>query len=205
MRVTQASPQLPSDVANYGVTVQKQLSAPLMLVALYSPHGTPTIARSSPITPTSTSTTSSPGSRASRARRSSAPDSTRCGTGSSRTSWPSSTSRSARSSGDPEPEHRQPHRPDRRRARAQGPGLHLFGARPGAPHLAGGVRPDRHPGKSRRLDRPPEGRRPGRARRPGLQRDGAAERPAGGHHRRLPAAGLQRARCANGVKKAMAH
>jgi HAE1 family hydrophobic/amphiphilic exporter-1 len=37
MRVTQAGPQIPSDVAAYGVTVQKQLSAPLMLVALYSP------------------------------------------------------------------------------------------------------------------------------------------------------------------------
>ena len=37
MRVTQAGPQIPSDVANYGVTVQKQLTAPLMLVALYSP------------------------------------------------------------------------------------------------------------------------------------------------------------------------
>ncbi len=37
MRVTQATPQLPADVANFGVTVQKQLSAPLMLIALYSP------------------------------------------------------------------------------------------------------------------------------------------------------------------------
>src|SRR5665213_12171 len=40
MRETQASPQLPADVAAYGVTVQKQLSNPLMLVALYSPGGT---------------------------------------------------------------------------------------------------------------------------------------------------------------------
>ena len=40
MRVTQSSPQLPADVATYGVTVQKQLSAPLMLIALYSPTGT---------------------------------------------------------------------------------------------------------------------------------------------------------------------
>jgi HAE1 family hydrophobic/amphiphilic exporter-1 len=40
MRVTQASPQLPADVSAYGVTVQKQLTAPLMIVALYSPHGT---------------------------------------------------------------------------------------------------------------------------------------------------------------------
>jgi hydrophobic/amphiphilic exporter-1 (mainly G- bacteria), HAE1 family len=40
MRETQASPQLPVSVAQYGVTVQKSTSAPLMLVALYSPNGT---------------------------------------------------------------------------------------------------------------------------------------------------------------------
>ena len=40
MRVTQAGPQLPADVANFGVTVQKQLTAPLMLVGLYSPTNT---------------------------------------------------------------------------------------------------------------------------------------------------------------------
>src|SRR5579862_6711818 len=39
-RVTQASSQLPVDVTNYGVTVQKSVLAPLMLVALYSPRGT---------------------------------------------------------------------------------------------------------------------------------------------------------------------
>jgi hydrophobic/amphiphilic exporter-1 (mainly G- bacteria), HAE1 family len=39
-RVTQAGPQLPTDVTNFGVTVQKSLSAPLMIVALYSPKGT---------------------------------------------------------------------------------------------------------------------------------------------------------------------
>jgi HAE1 family hydrophobic/amphiphilic exporter-1 len=37
MRVIQSSPQLPADVANFGVTVQKQLTAPLMLIALDSP------------------------------------------------------------------------------------------------------------------------------------------------------------------------
>src|SRR5487761_2764173 len=36
MRETQASPQLPSTVTQYGVTVQKSTAAPLMLVALYS-------------------------------------------------------------------------------------------------------------------------------------------------------------------------
>ena len=40
MRENQAAAQLPSQVAQYGVTVQKSTSAPLMLVAVYSPHGT---------------------------------------------------------------------------------------------------------------------------------------------------------------------
>jgi HAE1 family hydrophobic/amphiphilic exporter-1 len=39
-RETQAAPQLPVDVTNYGVSVQKSTLAPLMLVALYSPKGT---------------------------------------------------------------------------------------------------------------------------------------------------------------------
>jgi HAE1 family hydrophobic/amphiphilic exporter-1 len=40
MRETQAAPQLPQDVANFGVTVQKSVSAPLMAIGLYSPNGT---------------------------------------------------------------------------------------------------------------------------------------------------------------------
>jgi hydrophobic/amphiphilic exporter-1 (mainly G- bacteria), HAE1 family len=40
IRETQASPLLPAAVAQYGVTVQKATTAPLMIVALYSPHGT---------------------------------------------------------------------------------------------------------------------------------------------------------------------
>jgi HAE1 family hydrophobic/amphiphilic exporter-1 len=39
-RETQAASQLPADVNNYGITVRKAVSAPLMLVALYSPNGT---------------------------------------------------------------------------------------------------------------------------------------------------------------------
>src|ERR1700721_2507038 len=39
-RETQAASQLPPDVTNYGVTVQKSVLAPLMLLALYSPQGT---------------------------------------------------------------------------------------------------------------------------------------------------------------------
>ncbi len=40
MRQTMAQPQLPVDVRNYGVTMQKARSSPLMLIALYSPKGT---------------------------------------------------------------------------------------------------------------------------------------------------------------------
>lgn len=39
-RETQAASQLPADVNNFGITVRKSVSAPLMLFALYSPHGT---------------------------------------------------------------------------------------------------------------------------------------------------------------------
>src|SRR5215212_6832421 len=39
-RVTQASSQLPQDVNNAGITVQKSTTAPLLLVALNSPKGT---------------------------------------------------------------------------------------------------------------------------------------------------------------------
>jgi HAE1 family hydrophobic/amphiphilic exporter-1 len=40
MRETQAASQLPQDVTNYGVSVQKSVTAPLMVMGLYSPHGT---------------------------------------------------------------------------------------------------------------------------------------------------------------------
>jgi HAE1 family hydrophobic/amphiphilic exporter-1 len=40
MRETQAASQLPTDVTNYGITVQKSVTAPLMVIGLYSPHGT---------------------------------------------------------------------------------------------------------------------------------------------------------------------
>src|ERR1700722_4114353 len=40
VRETQAASQLPVDVTNFGVTVQKTVTAPLMLLTLYSPNGT---------------------------------------------------------------------------------------------------------------------------------------------------------------------
>src|SRR5467141_2623503 len=40
MRATQAASQLHGDVTNYGITVQKTFTVPLMLITLYSPNGT---------------------------------------------------------------------------------------------------------------------------------------------------------------------
>src|SRR5207237_148333 len=40
MRQTQAASQLPADVTNFGVTVQKSVTAPLMVMGLFSPKGT---------------------------------------------------------------------------------------------------------------------------------------------------------------------
>src|SRR5215813_6637720 len=40
LRYAQAESQLPADVRNFGVTVQKSLSAPFLLIALNSPNGT---------------------------------------------------------------------------------------------------------------------------------------------------------------------
>jgi len=39
-RETQAASQLPTDVTNYGITVRKSVTAPLMLIAVNSPRGT---------------------------------------------------------------------------------------------------------------------------------------------------------------------
>ena len=39
LRYSQAEPQLPADVRNFGVTVQKSLSAPFMILSLNSPKG----------------------------------------------------------------------------------------------------------------------------------------------------------------------
>jgi HAE1 family hydrophobic/amphiphilic exporter-1 len=40
IRETQAASQLPAEVTNYGITIRKSVTAPLMLIGLYSPNGT---------------------------------------------------------------------------------------------------------------------------------------------------------------------
>ena len=91
LRVSQAQSQLPADVNNYGVTVKKSTTAPLMLVALYSPKGTydEFFSRT---TATSIWSINSRACRELAMCRFSAPANTRCGCGSSRTNWRSSAS-----------------------------------------------------------------------------------------------------------------
>jgi len=85
-RETQAASQLPADVNNYGVTVRKSVTAPLMWVALYSPHGTYD-AGFWPTTRSSISSIRFFARPASAMCRYSAPVNTRCAFGSSRIRW----------------------------------------------------------------------------------------------------------------------
>jgi HAE1 family hydrophobic/amphiphilic exporter-1 len=81
-RVSEAQALLPEEVKRLGVTVKKQLSFPLLLISLISPNGT---YDEQFLWPESVAW----GRRRSPAARHS---STRCASGSSRTSWPSSAS-----------------------------------------------------------------------------------------------------------------
>ena len=176
MRVTQAGPQIPSDVASYGVTVQKQLTAPLMLVALYSPTDSydSTFLANYAYINVLDQLTRVPGIASA----------TVFGAGQyAMRYWvkPDQLAKLNVTVGDvikavQSPEHGEPGGYDRRGARAQGPGLHLLGPRAGAPHDPRGVRRDRDPRQPGRLGGAPEGRGPGRARRAGLQRHGPLQR-----------------------------
>ena len=151
-------------------------TSPLVLFSLYSPERAPT-------TPSSSANyayinindpmTRVPGHRA--GARSSAPASTRCASGCGPTCWPSSSITVPEIvSAIQRAEHREPGRPDRRRAGPAGPGVHLHRARPGPPASAGGVRRHRRAREPRRLGGPHAGRGARRARRAELQRRRAA-------------------------------
>ena len=98
LRVSQAQSQLPADVNNYGVTVKKSTTAPLMLIALYSPKGSydGSFSRQLRLHQSVRSTDARSWNLA--MCRCSAPVNTRCGYGSSRTNSRSSASPCPRSS-----------------------------------------------------------------------------------------------------------
>ena len=94
-RETQAASQLPADVTNLGITVRKSVTAPLMLVAVYSPHGSSTPS-SLPTMPTSIWLIRSRAPQGSVRSRYSELASTQCAFGSGQTNLPSWESRSRR-------------------------------------------------------------------------------------------------------------
>jgi hypothetical protein len=168
MREGQAESQLPSDVRNYGVTVQKSTSSPLVMFALYSPNGTYDnvfLANYAYININDQMT-----------RVKGIASVTVFGAGQyAMRLWV------ARPAGQAEhhdsrdhqrrqrAEHGQPGRNDRRRAGAAGPGVHLCGARPGPAADRRGLRQHRAARQPGRLDRPRQRCRPHRTRRADLQ------------------------------------
>ena len=176
MRETQAASQLPAEVTNFGVTVQKSLTAPLMLIGLYSPNGTydaKFLANYAYIN-LNDQLTRVPGIGSVQV----------FGAGQyAMRLWvkpdqlaklgitvpeivtaiqaQNTVNPAGQVGGEPAP---------------QGAGIHLLGARAGPADVARGVRADRRPRDSGRRDRARQGRRAGRTGRAGLQRHRPPER-----------------------------
>ena len=191
-RETQAASQLPADVTNYGVTVQKSVLAPLMLVALYSPKGTYDDA-----VPGQLRLYQSERPADARERRRHVQI---FGAGQyamrlwvkpdqlaklqitvpeiiSALQTQNTVNPAGQVGSEPAPE---------------GPGIHLLGARAGPADVAGRVREDRRSRDPRYRNRPRERRCASGAGRAGLQRGRAPEWQAKRGDRGLPVAGVQR-------------
>ncbi len=142
-RETQAASQLPVDVNNYGVTVQKSTLAPLMLVALNSPAGhvhgpVPGQLRLHQLS----------GSADARKRRRHGAGIRRgpvryAPLGEARSTGETPDHRARNRVGHPNPKHRESGRAGWQRADSPRPGFYVLGARAGPPDLARGVRADR--------------------------------------------------------------
>ena len=176
---------------NFGVTVQKTLTAPLMLISLYSPSGVydaKFLANYAYIN-LNDQLTRVPGIGSVQV----------FGAGQyAMRLWvkPDQLAKLAHHRAgdrhrDPVAEHREPCRPDRRRARSEGTGVHLLGPRAGPADLARGVRADRRSRDARWRDRSRQGRRPRRTGRAGLHRHRPPERQPERHRRRLSVARLE--------------
>ena len=158
MRSNQANSQLPTDVINQGVTVQKSTSSPLIMFALFSPNGTYDNVflanycyinindQMTRVPGIASVTVFGAGQYAMRLwvrpdRLASLgitiPEIVNCR---------------------PAAEHRQPRRPGRRRADTAGPGVHLCRSLPGPSRKRRGVRQHRDPRQRRRIPRPRQGR-----------------------------------------------
>ena len=189
-RVSQAMPQMPQSVKNYGVTVKKALAFPLLVISIKSPNGTydsnflsnyttininDAIARIPGVGQINLFGGSDYAMRV----------------------WlrPDVIGRLGRDRSrhrerDLPAEPADPGRPDRRSAGGRRHRVHLYGPHAGPSAERGGIRQHHHPDQPERLGGPAEGRRPARARHDALQRRRAAttaSRPRSSPSSRFPA------------------
>ena len=153
MRYLQAASQLPFDVQQYGVTVKKSTTSPLALFSLYSPKGTydalfltnyAYININDPMTRVPGVGQVTIFGAGKYAMRFWVDPDTLAKLGITVTEILDAMKNA---------EHRQPRRPDRRRAGPARPGVHLHGARAGPSHRREAVRRHRRARQRRRLDR----------------------------------------------------
>ena len=153
-RETQAASQLPADVTNYGVTVQKSVLAPLMVVALYSPKGTHDarfLANYAYINLNDQLTRVKGVGTVQCIRRRSV---RHAPLGKARPTGEAADHRPGNRLGHPDAEHRKPRRAGGSEPIPHRAAVHLLRARSGPPDDAGGVREDCGPRNSRHRDRP---------------------------------------------------
>ena len=198
MRQTQAASQLPQDVTNFGVTVQKSVTAPLMVMGLFSPNGTyygKFLANYSYIN-LNDQLTRVPGIGNVQV----------FGAGQyAMRLWvkPDQLSEAwnhgeRNRDGDSGAEHRESGRPGGGLAVAEGSGVHILCARSGPSDIARRIRQHRGPRNARRRNRPGTRRRANRAWIAGLHVIRPHQWQAGRDHRRLPIARFERRRCSQG-------
>ena len=193
-RVSQAMPQMPQSVKNYGVTVKKALAFPLLVISIKSPKGTYDSSFLSNYTTININDAIAriPGVGQINLFG---------GSDYAMRVWlrPDVIGRLGRD----DPRYRERDlpaepvdagRPDRRSARGQGHRIHLYRSHAGPPAERGGIRQHHHPDQPERFRGPAEGRRAARAGHDALQRRRPPRRQAGRGHRRVPDSRHQRAR-----------
>ena len=204
LRTSQAQSQLPAQVNTSGLIVQKSLSAPLLLVALYSPKGSYDsvfLANYAYINLVD-ELTRVPGMARVQV----------FGAGQyAMRFWvkPDQLAKlqitvPADHRGASSAKHGESRRPDRRRAGSERPAVHLHRARAGPSALAGGVRQHHSARQSRWIDAASERCRSHRARRADLQSPGPLQRQAVRDSRPLSTARLECRRAAKASRKRMA-
>ena len=204
LRVAQAQSQLPADVNNYGLTVKKSTTAPLMLVSLYSPKGTydGTLSRELRLHQSGRSTDAHSGNwQCADFRRRPIRDALVGQARSAREAWHHRAGHHHRGA---EAEHGESRWTDRRRTDSEWTEIHLHGAGAGSIANAGGIRRNCRSGESGRLICAGERYRADRSRRANLQFEGATERTTGGNSRLYQLPGTNAVKAAQGVRKLMA-